>query len=305
MYEAFPLLEADRGPTPVCRQKPLPRTELQPVLQAFRAELEQIGKSGASPAADLANALRSAGSDSAEYLPCPKPEWQHGDPTRDPLVFRMGHEKEPNNPPVWYKVLPFRLQRGPVTVEQFTLFDAHYPHLLSEQIKKYAPRSDCPAIGVHWWDAWVFCRWLGIHYRLPTEMEWEYACRAGRDEPEDQYGVGNGRQLTKADANFKGNMGRTNPAGEYAPNAWGLCDLHGNIWEWCSDWFSEEWYQQRTSSPQSPLRDDGGPSVGVLRVLRGGSWYHIDFYCRAAHRDLSSPGDRNVNIGFRVCWQGE
>jgi formylglycine-generating enzyme required for sulfatase activity len=217
----------------------------------------------------------------------------------------MGQEGESDNPPQWRSIEPFRLQRGPVTVAQFGLFDAHYRTLHAQHLTQYAPKSDCPAIDVNWWDAWVYCRWLGPGFRLPTEVEWEYACRAGRDRSEDLFGVGNGRELAKRDANFSRSVGQTTPVGQYSPNDWQFVDLHGNVWEWCGDWYNATWLQRLTSSVSQPVAADGGPAVGSARVMRGGSWDHFGIYLFSAHRGRRPPDDRYFDVGFRVCWRGE
>jgi hypothetical protein len=339
MYEAFPLLEADLDPAPAARQEPRPRTDLHPVLQDFRNEIVGLEQTLPRPQGAMASRLRltrgvsvlqpprsgllrflsrfvpwirphtpqdSAEDPPAEYLPCPPPSWTHQDPSRDPHVFRMGQEGESDNPPQWRSIEPFRLQRGPVTVAQFGLFDAHYRTLHAQHLTQYAPKSDCPAIDVNWWDAWVYCRWLGPGFRLPTEVEWEYACRAGRDRSEDLFGVGNGRELAKRDANFSRSVGQTTPVGQYSPNDWQFVDLHGNVWEWCGDWYNATWLQRLPSSVNQPLAADGGPTVGSSRVVRGGSWFiYGDVNCRSALRNYYAPGSRDVNVGFRVCWRGE
>ncbi|MBQ4142723.1 MAG: formylglycine-generating enzyme family protein, partial [Thermoguttaceae bacterium] len=119
---------------------------------------------------------------------------------------------------------------------------------------------------------------------LPTEAQWEYACRAG---------------TTGAYAGDLGEMGwygssggGTHPVGQKKPNAWGLYDMHGNVWEWCQDWYG--------SYTTSPTSDPTGPNSGSYRVFRGGSWYSGAQFCRSAYRDWSAPDFRYVNLGFRL-----
>jgi hypothetical protein len=305
MYEAFPLLEADRWTASAERHEVQPREDLQAVLDDFRGEWEAGLAALPQAEQELGRRAREVGAVSEEYLPCPRPGWRHRDPQRDPLVFRMGAENERDNPPQWRRVKPFHLQRGPVTVAQFGLFDRNYRTLHAKGLSEYAPEPNCPAIYVNWWDAWVYCRWLGPGFRLPTEVEWESACRAGRDQPGVRYGVGNGKELTPADANFGGGKGRTTAVGSYPPNDWGLYDTHGNVREWCGDWYDAAWLRRLKTSVEQPAGSDLGPPVGSFRVLRGGSWVNRDVYCRAAARVHRTPEGRDHGIGFRVSWGGE
>ncbi|MCH2212840.1 MAG: bifunctional serine/threonine-protein kinase/formylglycine-generating enzyme family protein [Fuerstiella sp.] len=156
-----------------------------------------------------------------------------------------------------------------------------------------------PVEQVSWDDAVSFCRMLsslpaeksaGRVYRLPTEAEWEYACRAGttteysfsdRDSRLDEY------------AWFADNSGKTtHPVGRQRANGWGLYDMHGNVWEWCSDWYGEY--------PSGSVRNPSGPSSGSFRVFRGGCWFYAARNCRSANRDNSAPDDRYRDLGFRL-----
>ena len=128
-------------------------------------------------------------------------------------------------------------------------------------------------------------------YRLPTEAEWEYACRAGTITA---YSTGNSITTSQANFNslFNSTLNRTSAVGSYTPNAWGLYDMHGNVWEWCWDWYG--------SYPSRAQNDPDGASSGSGRVLRGGSWDHSAAYVRSAHRNNSTPTVRNIFNGFRV-----
>jgi len=131
-------------------------------------------------------------------------------------------------------------------------------------------------------------------YRLPTEAEWEYACRAGTTTT---WSWGEEVNRVKEYAwclNSRGRPG-THPVGELLPNPWGLYDMHGNVWEWVSDGYDEDYYGQ------SPDRDPPGPSKGKGRVLRGGSWNRSPSILRASYRLRSNPDDRSFAFGFRCA----
>jgi len=146
-------------------------------------------------------------------------------------------------------------------------------------------------------------------YRLPAEAEWEHACRAGTttryssgDDPETLTKVGNVADAT-AKAKFpdwtwtiKASDGYvfTSPVGSFQPNAFGLYDMHGNAWQWCADWYGEEYYAA------SPAGDPNGSDSGDGRVLRGGSWYGWPYGTRSARRYWSNLGSRDNSAGFRV-----
>ncbi len=131
----------------------------------------------------------------------------------------------------------------------------------------------------------------GRTYRLPTEAEWEYASRAGSDRTTFHFGD----ILNEDQANFGKRLNRPCPVGLHPPNAWGLYDMHGNVWEWCSDWFAEDYYEI------APATDPTGPSGGNHHVLRGGSWFSTEVSCRCAYRGMSASDHRDEDTGFRVA----
>ena len=171
-----------------------------------------------------------------------------------------------------------------------------------------------PVVNVSWNDAVAFCRWLskkeGKTYRLPTEAEWEYACRAGTttrycsgDDPETLAKVGNVADAV-AKAKFpdwkwaiRASDGYvyTAPVGKFKPNAFALYDMHGNAWQWCADWYGEDYYGK------SPADDPTGPDTGAVRGLRGGSWAVWPEYSRSADRLGITPDYRHYITGFRVA----
>jgi formylglycine-generating enzyme required for sulfatase activity len=162
-----------------------------------------------------------------------------------------------------------------------------------------------PVEYVSWEDAMEFCTKLGKKqgktFDLPTEAEWEFACRGGT---KTAFHYGN--SLSSAQANFDGTrpygqadkgpwLNRPTPVGSYKPNAFGLYDMHGNVRQCCKDWYKRDYYDE------SPPRDPQGPLSGTARVTRGGSWYDAAWYCRSAFRLATPPGDRiNYMQGFRV-----
>ena len=165
--------------------------------------------------------------------------------------------------------------------------------------------DDCPVEQVSWDDVQEFIKKLNAKdsgtYRLPTEAEWEYAARAGTTTP---FGIGDGNNLSSSQANFDGNypygnaakgkyLEKTVSVGSYSPNAWGLYDMHGNVWEWCADW-----YGAYSSSAQT---DPTGASSGSIRVIRGGSWFNNGRDLRSAYRYYDyAPSVRFNIIGFRL-----
>jgi formylglycine-generating enzyme required for sulfatase activity len=153
-----------------------------------------------------------------------------------------------------------------------------------------------PVIHVSWNDAKAFADWIGC--RLPTEAEWEYACRAGSTTP-----FNTGENLTTSQANYHGDYpydnypkgeyrGKALPVGSFSPNAWGLYDMHGNVWEWCLDWYGDY--------PKFSETNPNGPKMGEFRVSRGGSWTADAQFCRSAFRNNTSPEARVMNRGFRL-----
>ena len=166
----------------------------------------------------------------------------------------------------------------------------------------FSEGDDLPVDTVTWVKAAEFCRRLSEkenkRYRLPTEAEWEYACRAGTTTP-----FHTGETISTDQANYDGNhtyaggkkgvfREQSTEVGSLAPNAWGLHDMHGNLWEWCADWYGEY--------PRDEVRDPTGPAQGERRITRGGCWINFPAVCRSANRGSMEPVSWNFHCGFRV-----
>ena len=211
---------------------------------------------------------------------------------------------------------PFYLGVYPVTQGQFQKVMGKNPSFFHP---KNGGSLDHPADQVRWSDAREFCKKLsalpeekkaGRTYRLPSEAEWEYACRAGTTTP---FNVG--ETLSSKQANFNGNfpygraekgpfLRKTAKVGSYPPNAWGLYDMHGNVLQWCNDWYDPDYYKK------SPKENPKGPEKGVVAtsfdshffvVVRGGCWLDEGRACRSARRFRLQPTEPYRWAGFRVA----
>jgi formylglycine-generating enzyme required for sulfatase activity len=168
----------------------------------------------------------------------------------------------------------------------------------------YFKGRDNPVEQVSWDDAQEFIKRLNAkeghnRYCLPSESDWEYACRAGTT---GIYSFGDdGAALGRYAWYYDNAEGKTHPVGQKEANAWGLYDMYGNVWEWVQDWY-EEWYYS-----DSPGSDPKGPSSGSDRVSRGGSWGHSAEDCRSAYRNCNycEPGSREDGVGFRLALSPE
>jgi formylglycine-generating enzyme required for sulfatase activity len=177
----------------------------------------------------------------------------------------------------------------------------------------FGQTDEHPVVNVSWNDAQAFIAWLsrkeGKTYRLPTEAEWEYACRAGTktkyvggDDPEtlaasDNVGDGTAKDKYPEWTTITARDGYiyAAPVGQFRPNAFGLYDMHGNVWEWCSDRYAADYYKR------SPVDDPPGDAEASHRVDRGGGWDGIPRICRSAYRDGNSPANRFNGLGFRLA----
>ena len=246
---------------------------------------EQVRVAAPTPVAKPLSVITN--SISMKLVLIPAGEFLMGSPDGDPSVF------DGEQPQHRVRLTqPFCLGVTAVTQEQYEgVMGTNPSHFKGARL---------PVESVSWDDGVAFCRKLsaqeGRTYRLPTEAEWEYSCRAGS---KSKWCFGDEESKLKEYAWYCDNSnGTTHPVGEKKPNTWGLYDMHGNVWEWCSDYWDENYYEQFRGKIAV---DPTGPTAGSFRVLRGGSWIGGAGYCRSACRYGSTPGYRGSDLGFRVA----
>jgi len=249
-------------------------------------------------------------------------------------TFTMG---SPLNEPIRYdNEVQHRVTVSSFYMGKYQVTQAEYEAVMGTNPSNFKG-SNLPVENVSWYDAVEYCnklsqkenltpayiidkgrsdinntsdsdtvRWLitwnqnANGYRLPTEAEWEYACRAGTTTP-----FNTGNNITTGNANYDGNYPynknakgtyrqKTTPVGSFAPNPWGLYDMHGNVWEWCWDWYGSNYYSS------SPASNPAGAVSGALRVVRGGGWNYSAADVRSAWRSYYTPSNRLNFIGFRL-----
>jgi formylglycine-generating enzyme required for sulfatase activity len=205
---------------------------------------------------------------------------------------------------------PFRMARVPITCAQYRAFDSGYSPPERGGVNGCGSH---PAVNLTWYAAMAFCRWLSAALpqtrgaRLPTETEWEYACRAGSTS---RFWPGDGEEDLARVGWYGANADdRTHPVAEMLPNPWGLYDVHGNVWEWTRSAY------RTNSAAQAPASDNGGHPSGengaesghapaVSRVARGGGCWTAAAGCRSAYRNPQRPDSEDLNLGFRVLLPG-
>ncbi|HYF52353.1 MAG TPA: bifunctional serine/threonine-protein kinase/formylglycine-generating enzyme family protein [Planctomycetota bacterium] len=281
------------------------------VIAALEGPLKSLGD-GDHPNRDLAEKLlkqakdASARGDSAAALNGPTVTLDLGNGVTMELVrcpagtFQMGSpptEKGRAGNEVQHAVTiskPYFIGKYPVTQAQYEALVGSNPSEFKDPNK--------PVEMVNWDETQEYCKKLALKtgklLRLPTEAEWEYACRAGTTTP-----FHFGENITPDQVNYDGNFPygdgkkglyrqQTTPVNAFPGNAWGIHDMHGNVWEWCSDWYGPY--------PPGAATDPKGPDTGKQRVMRGGSWNYRAALCRSATRYWDAPGERSSRRGFRL-----
>jgi len=218
--------------------------------------------------------------------------------------FIMGEENQIDAAPHEVVLSPFYMDKNLVTQEQ-------YEKVMGENPSRWKGGTN-PVEQMRWSDAARYCnarsRSEGLEpcynlntwqcnfeangYRLPTEAEWEYACRAGT---QTAYSFGNDPSKLKDYAWFDENAGgKPHPVGQKPANPWGLYDMHGNVWQWCNDFYKVDYYQE------SPKEDPRGPTTGDTKVVRGGAWKFSAECCRCGYRYNEDPGYADVCFGYDI-----
>lgn len=202
--------------------------------------------------------------------------------------FTMGsNEYRDEYPPHKVYLDTYYIDKHEVTLAQFKKFCRATGHKMPDQPEWN--KDNHPVGNVNWYGTKQYAKWAGK--RLPTEAEWEKACRAGS---KDKYCFGDDESKLDKYAWYKENSGnRTHPVDQKKPNQWGVHDMHGNVWEWCADWYAGDYYKN------SRYKNPKGPSTGGYRVIRSGAWSHSAKDCRSANRFRPRPGSRSTDIGFR------
>ncbi len=303
-------------------------------LDAYKQELARINYALLNILKKLPEIV-SEKLESAPTIP-PKTEKKESDPITEPEMvfveggaFRMGSNDGPKNEKPIHRVVldDFYIGKYAVTVAQFAAFikDDHYVTTAERDGSSYVyniknwedKKGVCwehdvkgakrptsaythPVIHVSWDDAKAYCDWLsgktGKKYCLPTEAEWEYAARGGRQSNGFIY---SGSDAIDDVAWYSENSGNTTRAAGMTKSGkeLGIFDMSGNVWEWCADWYDGKYYANNDS-----FQNPQGPKTGTSRALRGGSWSHLPSYCRVANRFNFVPTNRYCSIGFRVVF---
>jgi formylglycine-generating enzyme required for sulfatase activity len=210
-----------------------------------------------------------------------------------PGTFMMGSPKEEKGRLALETQHEVTLTKG-FYMSIYTVTQEEWQAVMNNNPSYFKGEKNLPVENVSWEDCQEYIMNLREKdknsYRLPTEAEWEYCCRARTTTP-----FHFGETISTEQANYiGGGNGKPTPVGSFPANAFGLFDMHGNVFQWCQDWFDDY--------PQNAVTDPQGPEKGFGRVLRGGSWRSLPQLCRSAHRHSYGPGSRLNNLGFRLCF---
>ncbi|MCB9267768.1 MAG: SUMF1/EgtB/PvdO family nonheme iron enzyme [Lewinellaceae bacterium] len=214
-------------------------------------------------------------------------------------AFMMGSDSGER---VWREDPIHEVELDGFYIGKFSVTQALWKAVMGEDNNpSYFKGANRPVEQVSWEDTQAFFQKLnelsGRQYRLPTEAEWEYAARGGNQSEGYEYA---GSNKLKEVAWYEGNShGETNIVGLKYPNELGIYDMSGNVWEWCQDWFSEDYYEE--CHKQGKVKNPRGPGQGTGRVLRGGSWSFAPRGCRCTGRVNNGPRGRGRRHGFRMC----
>ena len=181
------------------------------------------------------------------------------------------------------------VELGSFLMDETEVTQREYRQVMGKYASDYAGCMECPVENVSWFDAMDYAQKIGK--RLPTEAEWEYAARGGARSK--SFSKFSGSNIIDEVAWFLSNTESKQPVGRKKPNALGLYDMSGNVWEWCSDWYHDEYFQ--VANTINPL----GPDYGTEKVVRGGSWFSNDVFCDISRRYKLKPDYRDTNFGFR------
>ena len=266
-------------------------------LQEARERLEELRGQVEMGAGDFkageVKLIKLPGGATMEMVWCPPGSFMMGSPTS---------ENPRDNDETQHKVM---LTKG-FWMGKYEVTQRQWESVMGDNPSRFKG-ADRPVEQVSWNDCQEFIRKINasgeVMVSLPTEAQWEYACRAGTTTP-FSFGSSLNGDKANCDGNYpygttaKGQYREaTAPVGSYSPNAWGLYDMHGNVWEWCADWYGDY--------PTGSVTDPTGPASGSIRVLRGGGWFSHAHRCRSALRNRYVPGFRYGDLGFRlVCSAG-
>jgi formylglycine-generating enzyme required for sulfatase activity len=265
-----------------------------PARQGFLAELPALVAAGNAVAAEV-----SPAGDNPNFRPIPAGTfWMGAQDAED----EADDDERPRHQVTFSA---FRMNCFVVTNAQYELFDPDHRRDRGRFDTDMGQEFDDdrrPVVNVTWYDAWCLARWTGNH--LPTEAQWECACRGGALSHQAFHF---GDSLSSNQANFNGPdpyyvephdyLARTTKVGSYPANGFGLYDMHGNVWEWCADWYAADFYQTEKALLPDPVNEE----VATTRVLRGGSWFGFGRHCRSAVRGWREPDSRNPAVGFRLA----